>query len=878
MSETGLIESLKSVFHSNTGQSLSDEQSHRILRALVSVRDTASQVRRLPKHLFQVLFENKQFYRSIYPCDIVELRQILEDQRIVSTANVPLFSLPAAKRLIRSYPCFLMLNLGPDDLRGRDSECIVAGGIAICDTSSLDISEKIAGLILQDNAPFETVEKIVGEIIPECPVYGNDFVPGLERDKFASRDSKKKFVVNLPSLRINNVIVRARNEEEAVGMALARRWNRHPDSEQSRRPERYTAEHWKRSGFWETIVKEASVRAPIMAQTNDQSPQISLTADEGSVFQTILAIDQEFSLGQQYRVAGGWVRDRLLGVDSDDIDIALDKMTGQQFLQFAEQYRANHPEAPLGKNYVVQANAEKSKHLETTALEIGPFKIDFVNLRTESYADDSRVPTMEFGTPEVDAQRRDLTINALFYNIGTQQVEDYVGGLKDLQSMTLRTPLDPVQTFMDDPLRMLRVLRFNSRYANAKIDPSVAEAMSRPEVHEAYRTKVAPERAGPEIFKMFGGEKPQESLAMLYDTGMDRAIMSLPELQKLHPFSMDQRNPHHEFNVREHTFRVMDSYNKMLKAEEAAGTISKKDRTLGMIAAWWHDMGKLHPDIGKPNERNPEHYQYVGHEDKSAEMAEEWLKHIGLGRNDRDFVTTVVQQHMLPHNDVWNKRMMSKLRGNSTIPGQERTDIWKFVMWHAKADDSAKRSEIDPVSQSQYDERFNQTNDYMNAPPPIKPLIDGGSLIRMFPTLDAKSGFIKEIHRRLLDEQGAGNIQDVNQAQQYVESIRPEIETSFMKQASSNNWYEISKKAEANCPDGSKTGVKKMLYYPPGGNSQWAAGDSVRTRQSGLANKPRTGTVESKEGRKLKIRWSDTDKTETLDIDDIKTLASIERV
>lgn len=864
------------------------------MRALVSVRDTAKQVRHLPKHLFQVVFENKQFYKAVYPCDIVELRRVLEDQSIRSISGVALFSMSAAKKLIRDYPCFLILNIDPKELsKQKNYECILAGGIAVCDTCSLDISGKVSGLIVRDNSPFDTIEQIVAETMPECPLYGHDFIPGIERDKFAAAN-EKRFIVNLPALDVRNALIKAKSEEEAVSRALARRWNKHPDSRSRPKPERYSYKYWIDSGFWDSIVREAAVQGSIkMSQTNqmqNEQPQIALSSDEETVFNTILAIDQMFGLGQQYRVAGGWVRDRLLGTPSDDIDIALDKMTGQQFLQYARQYKAANPQSPIGKDYVVQANADKSKHLETTALEIGPFKIDFVNLRTENYAEGSRVPTMEFGSPEIDAQRRDLTINAMFYNIGTKQVEDYVGGLKDLQSMTLRTPLDPVQTFMDDPLRILRVLRFNSRYANARMAPEVIKAMSLPEVHEAYKTKVAPERAGPEIVKMFGGEKPQESLAILYDTGMDRSVMNLPELQNLHPFNMNQRNPHHEFDVREHTFRVMDAYSKMLKEQEAAGAISKKDRTLGMIAAWWHDIGKLHPDIGKPKEGKPDHYQYIGHEDVSADLSELWLKHIGVGKDDREFVNTIVREHMLPHNDPWNKRMMGKLREKSTIPGQTRNDIWKFILWHAKADDAAKSAVVDPQSQSQYQDKFDRTNEYMNAPPPIKPLIDGGSLMRMFPNLDAKSGFIREVHRRLLDEQNAGNILDVPQAQQFVESIRPEIEATFMKQADS--WYARSKQADASSgagPEGYNAGpdsnpegdrqkdVKHMIYYPPGGNSQWSVGDGVRGRRGGLIDRPQMGTVVDKDNRKLKVRWHESGETQTLDIDDIKTMSSIER-
>lgn len=108
-----------------------------------------------------------------------------------------------------------------------------------------------------------------------------------------------------------------------------------------------------------------------------------------------------------------------------------------------------------------------SKHLETATLSVGNFWIDFVNLRTEIYDDDEQVESNEkgtrvpvsvgIGTPVEDAFRRDLTINTLFYNLQSEKVEDFTEmGLKDLNAKVVRTPIDPLQTFMDDPLRVLR--------------------------------------------------------------------------------------------------------------------------------------------------------------------------------------------------------------------------------------------------------------------------------------------------------------------------------------------------------------------------------------------------------------------------------------
>lgn len=148
------------------------------------------------------------------------------------------------------------------------------------------------------------------------------------------------------------------------------------------------------------------------------------------------------------RVAGGWVRDKLLGIPSYDIDIALDDMMGKEFAELI-----NTKLYPGQKKYgVVERNAENSKHLETACIKVHGIMLDLVNLRSEEYTEDSRVPEIQIGTPLQDAERRDLTINALFYNINERKIEDFTTGLKDLEDMIIRTPLEPEQTFLDDPL------------------------------------------------------------------------------------------------------------------------------------------------------------------------------------------------------------------------------------------------------------------------------------------------------------------------------------------------------------------------------------------------------------------------------------------
>ena len=132
-----------------------------------------------------------------------------------------------------------------------------------------------------------------------------------------------------------------------------------------------------------------------------------------------------------------------MGKESADIDIALDDMYGSEFAQMIQDKL--YSDADKKKFGVIKSNSDKSKHLETAVIRVHGMFIDLVNLRAEEYAEDSRVPTTVFGTPEQDAYRRDLTINAMFYNINERKVEDYTRlGVKDLEAGIVRTPMEPL--------------------------------------------------------------------------------------------------------------------------------------------------------------------------------------------------------------------------------------------------------------------------------------------------------------------------------------------------------------------------------------------------------------------------------------------------
>lgn len=227
------------------------------------------------------------------------------------------------------------------------------------------------------------------------------------------------------------------------------------------------------------------------------------------------------------RITGGWVRDKLLGQGSHDLDIAINNMTGEQFAVGLNEYLNEHYSKYGIKPHSIHKidkNPEKSKHLETATTKLFGVEVDFVNLRSEEYTELSRIPVVNFGTPEEDALRRDATLNALFYNIQKDEIEDFTKrGLKDLQNGILRTPLPARQTFLDDPLRVLRLIRFASRF-NFKIDDDVITEMKDPEINKAFIAKISRERVGVEMEKILSGPNPLIGIKLIQKTLLENAI------------------------------------------------------------------------------------------------------------------------------------------------------------------------------------------------------------------------------------------------------------------------------------------------------------------------------------------------------------------
>lgn len=318
--------------------------------------------------------------------------------------------------------------------------------------------------------------------------------------------------------------------------------------------------------------------------------QIDLTDEERELFDLLRTVTNETGMKSTLRVAGGWVRDKILeskefskdraahgerdvpvtncangAIEEDasavngndaandepastndddpdtslsvtvpvDIDIALDDKLGREFADELNSWLSAHGRETHSVG-VVMKNPEKSKHLETATMRVNNYWIDFVNLRAEEYSSDSRIPDlMRIGTAEEDALRRDLTINSLFYNINRGVVEDMTGrGLDDLRRGIVATPLPPLTTLLDDPLRVLRSVRFAARLRFGMAD-SLTKAAANERVKTALEQKVSRERVGHEIDLMLKSRDPVRAMRLLVNLGLIETVFPIPLEKKL---------------------------------------------------------------------------------------------------------------------------------------------------------------------------------------------------------------------------------------------------------------------------------------------------------------------------------------------------------
>ncbi len=488
------------------------------------------------------------------------------------------------------------------------------------------------------------------------------------------------------------------------------------------------------------------------------------------------------------RITGGWVRDKILGVPSSDVDVMLDNMTGSEFAKYLGEEV---------KTAVVKENPERSKHLEVAICTIPvpngePVKVEFVNARKEVYKKDSRIPTMKPATYVEDAFRRDLTINALFYNVTTGEIEDPTGqGMSDLQNRIIRAPGDPKTRYFEDPLRVFRTKRFAARYG-FNIEPSTWQALCDPEIqYEVFDAigsdgifKLARERIGEELIKMADGNNPSQAFRLLQRSGMlekmlNEAVSESPYEKNLSPFELDQQNPHHDFTVWGHTERVIKNISERYP-------VGDPNRAVAVFAALFHDAGKLY---GPARQQKSEgHFSYHGHEDESAKIARLFLDKFKMhrklpaieGQEKIPELIDMVEQLAALHMRPLSLTEAGKSAINRFLRETQQNGIrWQDVMnmaysdVMAKSDDASKYTSditmLDELTKTIEEAIKHNQSANVNL---LRPVLDGHEIMDLFGRTDA-GRWIGQVQAALKEKQLEGPL-DKEQAREFVKKQFPQ--------------------------------------------------------------------------------------------------------
>lgn len=325
--------------------------------------------------------------------------------------------------------------------------------------------------------------------------------------------------------------------------------------------------------------------------------------------------DAADTLGLECYVVGGYVRDLFLERPSNDIDVVV---VGSG-ISIAEALKQR-----LGK----RARLSVFRNFGTAQVKFGGLEVEFVGARKESYSHDSRKPIVEDGTLEDDQNRRDFTINALAVCLNKARFGELVDpfdGLADLEDGIIRTPLDPDITFSDDPLRMLRCVRFAAQL-NFFIEDETFDALTR----NADRIQIiSGERIQEELNKIMMTAAPSKGLVDLYRCGLLPRL--LPELTALD--IVEKRNGRAHKNNFYHTLEVLDN-------------VSRQSDNL-----WLRWAALLH-DIGKPKTKrwnNAQGWTFHNHNFVGAKMVPDIFRRLKLPMDAKmKYVAKLVDLHMRP--------------------------------------------------------------------------------------------------------------------------------------------------------------------------------------------------------------------------------------
>lgn len=335
-------------------------------------------------------------------------------------------------------------------------------------------------------------------------------------------------------------------------------------------------------------------------------------------------------------VIGGYVRDCFLGRSSDDIDVVVEGSG----VDFANKVAARLEEIEYSQHRTChKINVSEFKTYGTAMIKYRGLELEFVGARKESYRKESRNPIVENGSLTDDQLRRDFTINAMAFSLCKEDfgaLVDPFGGLSDLERGIIRTPQDPDITFSDDPLRMLRAVRFATKLSTPqlqfRITPECMEAMRRNRNRLQILTR---ERIAEELNKMLVVPKPSKAFRLMDEAGLlDLILPSLTALKGVNV--MDGKGHKDNFD---HTLQVLDNVAELEMESRPEPNVWLR------WAALLHDVGKARtrrydPSVG---------WTFHGHEVVGGRMVPKIFASLKLPQNEKmDYVRKLVELHLRP--------------------------------------------------------------------------------------------------------------------------------------------------------------------------------------------------------------------------------------
>ena len=379
-------------------------------------------------------------------------------------------------------------------------------------------------------------------------------------------------------------------------------------------------------------------------------------------------------------IVGGYVRDKLLGRPHPDPDVVVE--------------RGSAPK--LAQRFAMLAGAPPPVIFErfgTAQVTLPGHIVEFVSARAESYPPDSRKPVVRRATLDEDIKRRDFTINTLLMDFDGNITDPLDRGRADLEAKLIRTPVDPAQTFSDDPLRMLRAVRFAAQLGFA-LAPDIPPAMRETKAR-LVQPVISVERIADELRKMLESERPRLAIELLDGGGLLDVV--LPEVAACKGV---EQGGYHTHDVYGHTLETLEH--------------TEADLIL-RLAALFHD-------VGKPRTATPDG-AFTGHEEVGAAMSVAALERLRFSQRDIEKVALLVRLHLRPvyYRSEWSDGAVRRLARDA---GDQLDRLMKLARADLAASAYPDQKKLDEL-QRRLDSVLSESPSRLTAP------VDGADIMRV---------------------------------------------------------------------------------------------------------------------------------------------------